>query len=123
VKISWLDMGGVFVGAACAVHCVAFSLVPALLVGFGAALGERLELGLVLSAVLLGSLAVAIGLRRHRRWGVALLFGLATVLLGSGLVGDSLNQGLGTLLTVGGGAMMITAHLLNARYCVSHCSG
>ncbi len=114
-------MGGVFVGAACAVHCVAFALIPALLLGVGASLGDGLELGLVLSAILLGSMAVATGLRKHRRWAVALLFGVAAVLLGCGLLSDSAGYGLGTLFTLCGSATMIAAHLLNARCCVLPC--
>ncbi len=80
-----LDRLGMIGSSLCALHCLACAFLPGLLgiLGLGALLGSGAEWGFTAFTILIASLALWVGFRRHRSLKVATLFlvGIAGLLL------------------------------------------
>lgn len=119
----WLDRAGAFVSAFCAVHCaglgLVFVLAPGLwLQGKGGAFGSewlhRLEWLLAASALLLATLALAQGWRRHRRCLPAALAAPGLGLMAIGIFTELHSLPLlGSAVVLGGGLLLVLAHGFN----------
>ncbi|HEX8486783.1 MerC domain-containing protein [Sphingomonas sp.] len=112
-----LDRVGIALSGLCVVHCVATSILLALMSAAGDVLGAPIvhEVGLAL-AILLGVVALGRGVLAHRR-----LVPLALGAAGVGLMGTALAvpHGAGEAIwTVAGVVLLGTAHVLNRRGCV-----
>lgn len=113
---SFLDRLAIGLSGLCIVHCLATSVLLALMSAAGGVLGSPVfhELGLAL-AILLGAVALGRGALAHGR-----LLPTAIGSLGIGVMAGALAlpHGAGeTLFTIAGVALLATAHLLNHRGC------
>lgn len=80
---SAIDRGGIFVSISCLIHCVFCALFPAVwgILGTSAELGERLEWGLTLLAIVVAVATLIPGWRRLRSRRIAALFAAGIFLL------------------------------------------
>lgn len=126
-----LDRVGACASALCAVHCllvsVALGLLP--LIGLGFLGSPQADVAFFAIAISVGSLAIRQGYRHHRSRIPAMLFaaGLAMVLLGHFVFGHDHDHGswasaasqwsrvLSGVFSVGGGLMLVSFHIVNAR--------
>lgn len=113
--LSSLDRWGIMISSACLVHCLALPLLGAMLPLFAASLpaDEWVHPLLLGTALPVTGLALLRGYRRHRLARPALLG-----CLGLGLITAALFSGahdVEAVLTVAGGLLVATAHLLNWR--------
>ncbi|RUL82794.1 MerC domain-containing protein [Tautonia sociabilis] len=112
-----IDRIGVALSASCAVHCL---LTPLLLAVSSAGLlswlaDERLELGLIAAALLIGVIGIGTGCVRHRRYGLIALPAVAIALIAaSRLLEESPAE---TALVVVGGLTLAAAHVVNLYFC------
>jgi hypothetical protein len=112
------DRAGIAASALCVTHCVATPLVATAL-PILAATEEGTHLALTLTLLLIGLLAFLPGRRSH---GSSRPLGLA--IPGFAMLGGALalpeaigGESLETVLTIAGGALLISAHLCNIRLC------
>jgi hypothetical protein len=112
--LSRLDVVGASASFLCAAHCAAMPLLLPLLplAGLEFLASHAFDLVFVAGAILLGGFAVARGLRHHHDRGVAIGFGLATLLLVLGVVVGHDGHAHELILVAGGLAMGWT-HLRN----------
>lgn len=114
-RLSRLDRWGIVISSVCLVHCLALPLLIALLPAISSVVPgdgwvHPLLIGLALPVT---GMALRRGYRMHRR-AVPTLVGC----LGLGLIATALfceGQLSETILTVGGGALVSLAHVLNWR--------
>jgi hypothetical protein len=113
-SLSRLDVVGASASFLCAAHCAAMPLLVPLLpvLGLEFLASHAFDLVFVAGAILLGGFAVARGLRHHRDRGVAVGFGLASLLLVLGVVVGHEGHAHELILVAGGLAMGWT-HLRN----------
>ncbi len=115
------DAVGMFLSAACAVHCflttLFFGALPAIGLEVLAADGVHEVLALVVLAVAV--LAFVPGYRAHRKPVPPALGFSGVVVLGVAAFAP-FPHGLETALTVVGATALVTAHLLNYRSCSAH---
>jgi hypothetical protein len=119
MPLETVDRFGVYVSAACALHCLALPLllagVPA--VGILVLIGEGLEMFLGIGAVLLAVACLCWGFRIHRKKHLFLTFAAAAAFI---LAGQLFAEGwLETTLVVTGALGLIGSHLLNRKLCRS----
>lgn len=125
VPPTWVDRLGGVASAACAVHCLALSAVPALIpmLGLGVLSHEAFEWAFSSVALGLALVAAVLGYRVHRTPWVLAGFGVGMLVLLMGRVGEALElYGGGGLLAVFGGALLVVSHVASARRTVA-CSG
>ena len=117
------DRFGATASFVCAVHCAALPLVlsalPALGLGFLA--NHRIERGFIVFAILLASVSLSSGVRRHGRYDAFrfLLPGIALLLAGILVDVDGVPL-LHALLVSCGGTLVAIAHVVNLRLGSSH---
>jgi MerC mercury resistance protein len=114
-----IDLLGVCVSLVCAVHCltVPFLVTVLPLAGAGVLLGGSLEILFVLASVVLATVSLCWGFRRHGRWRVFVVLGAAVTMIALGrfLVSEAYE-----LVFVVTGAMALAAgHLLNRFLCLT----
>ena len=126
MNILWMDRFGSLASMACAAHCVVMAVLPSLFTvveaghhghdGHGEhALLEWAFFGLA-SLFALG--AAIIGYRSHRTWWIAAGFAVGLPVLAAGRLGEAFHiEGVGFGLTVLGGVILTTSHLLSIRQC------
>lgn len=105
-----------WLSALCAAHCLASAVIMVALAGFGGAFLHPLvhEIGLAL-AVLLGALALGMGIMRH---GHILPFAAGS--FGLGMMAGALSLphgGAEMLATIGGVTVLALGHHFNTRAC------
>ncbi|TRW48531.1 MerC domain-containing protein [Aliidiomarina halalkaliphila] len=111
-----LDKAGIIVAVLCAIHCLLVPVVlPTLaLVGLsflGFELFERIILSI---SLLIGSVAVFMGMRHHRSWTPFFFLALGGVLyFGKNTFGSTWEP----LLILTGAAFIVVAHTLNLHLC------
>jgi peptidoglycan/LPS O-acetylase OafA/YrhL len=117
------DFVGIGLSLLCLIHCLALPV----LIAFAPAILRRLpgddvtHRGLAVAIGLVGVLAFRSGYRMHRRRWLLLLFiaGLALVSVAA-VLGDEVLTGYGeAAITVCGGLLIVTAHLVNHSFCRS----
>jgi hypothetical protein len=111
------DVWGICLASACAIHCIATPLVLGMLPLVAGALLEHpaLEWLLVLLSVLLSSVTIAHGSRRHGRWYPALPLVAGAALLLAARVLPQLDEPVERAIVLAAAVLIITAHLLNLR--------
>lgn len=110
-----LDRAAIVLSALCLVHCVATTLLIGALVTASTFLESPLihETGLVL-AMLLGVVALGVGVARHGRWLPLAVGAIGLALMGTAL---TLDHGIGeALVTMAGVSILACGHLLNRRF-------
>lgn len=114
-----VDRLGVYVSAACAVHCLALPLLLAAIptVGLLVFIGEGVEMMLALAAVLLAVACLCWGFRLHRKKRLFLTFSAAAAFILSGQI--FADGWLETALVVAGAVGLIASHMLNRKLCRS----
>jgi len=125
-----LDRVGAYASAICAVHCVISGLALGLLsvVGLGFIGSPITEAAFYTTAIVVGSWALMHGMRKHRSFLPAIIFGTGMVCLfvshfvfGHGRAGHPSIGG--TILSVVGGLSLVSFHLVNQRLANKcHCS-
>ncbi len=111
LRSEMLDRLGVLASMACAVHCV-IGVVVASSAGAWRIFGdERVELQLVLVALLIAGVSIGSGFRRHRKWAPPGLLALGVVLV---ILARTVAVG-ETILSVAGATVLIATHLSNLR--------
>ncbi|WP_194756820.1 MerC domain-containing protein [Aliidiomarina indica] len=111
-----LDKAGIFVAVICALHCIFVPVIlPTLaLVGLsflGFELFERIILAI---SLLIGGIAVVMGMRHHRSWVPFIFLGLGGVMyFGKNTFGSAWEP----LLIVTGASFIVVAHSLNLHLC------
>jgi hypothetical protein len=114
-----IDLVGTCVSLVCAVHCltVPFLVTVLPLAGLGVLLGGPLEILFIVASVVLATVSLCWGFRRHRRWRVFVVLGAALTMIA---VGRFLASEVYELVFVFVGAMGLTGgHLLNRYLCLS----
>jgi len=114
-KTGRLDRVAMWLSAACVVHCLATTILLAILSTAGGILGSPLihEAGLVV-AIVLGCVAFGRGILRHRRLLPIVLGASGLVLMGSALfVAHEGRHMAESLLTIVGVAVLAAGHALN----------
>lgn len=111
-----LDKAGIIVAVLCALHCLLVPVVlPTLaLMGLsflGYELFERIILGI---SLVIGGVAVVMGMRHHQSWLPLLFLALGGVLYFNK---DAFGHGWEPLLIVAGAALIVVAHILNLHLC------
>lgn len=107
---------GGWVSVACAIHClmgpVLLGLLP--IVGAKGELAEKLEGPLILLSVLIGTTAILVGYREHRRRSTLILLAVSVAALAAGryFAPESLEEP----LIVGGAAIMAIGQFINLRF-------
>lgn len=117
--VSWVDRFGVYVSAACAVHCLLLPLLIAAVPAVGVVLliGEGIETLLALAAVGLAVACLCWGFRIHRKKRLFLTFAAAAAFI---LAGQIFATGWWeTGLVITGAVGLIGSHLLNRKLCRS----
>ncbi|MFT5586610.1 MAG: hypothetical protein ACI9VR_004209 [Cognaticolwellia sp.] len=111
------DAFGALIGLSCALHCAAVAALPALLVwgGLAWAQSESVEWGLTAASVSFSSVLAALGYKKHASNSTLALFALG---LGALLVGRLVESGglpLSPVFSIGGGLLLLGAHLRNTQ--------
>lgn len=106
-----LDRLGVVASMVCAIHCF-LGVIVATSAGAWRLFGdERLELPLVIVALLFAGTSIGFGFRRHRRRTPPALLALGVALI---LLARTIDVG-ETLLSITGAFVLIAAHVANLR--------
>jgi|GEM_PF-1215628 len=123
---SKVDRWGTFTSALCAIHCMVFAFLPGVVsaLGLGVLFVPALEWALALLPLLIASVALFLGWRRHRSPAVVAAF----VLGGSGLIMSRLLEEMGVEgwslgLAVCAAGTLILGHILNSRFARQQVSG
>ena len=113
-----IDRFGAFASMLCAVHCallpVVFGVLPALGLGFLA--NHVYEQAFVGFAILLASVSLWFGLRKHGSY-IAFLFlvpGIILLIIGVVIGSDHANSGHAVIVSIGG-TLVAVSHLANLR--------
>lgn len=111
-----LDKAGIVVAVLCALHCLLVPVVlPTLaLMGLsflGYELFERIILGI---SLLIGGVAVVMGMRHHQSWLPLVFLAIGGVLYFNK---DTFGHGWEPLLIVLGASLIVVAHTLNLHLC------
>jgi MerC mercury resistance protein len=117
VPASRADRAGIVASSVCAVHCLVVSVLAgasSVTLVFG---DPRIEVGLSATAILLAVAALVTAFRRHRRTVPALIGGLGVTSVATARFAHAIPEGAETVLAVAGGALLVTAHVLNIREC------
>jgi hypothetical protein len=116
---SRVDQVGFGLSLACAIHCMAFPLLAAVLplVGLGFLVEGPTEVRLVLASLGMAAGSLCWGFRLHRRWHVFVVLSVALALIVAGRV---LVEGSHEMVLVVGGALLLAGcHLLNRHLCLT----
>jgi hypothetical protein len=114
-----IDLVGTCVSLVCAIHCltVPFLVTVLPMAGVGVLLGGSLEILFIAASVVLATVSLCWGFRRHRRWRVFVVLGAALTMIA---VGRFLSSEPYELIFVFMGAMALAAgHLLNRYLCLT----
>ena len=81
-----LDLVGTCVSLMCALHCLTVPLLVTVLplAGAGVLLGGSLEILFIVASVVLATVSLCWGFRRHRRWRVFVVLGAALLMIAVG---------------------------------------
>lgn len=113
-----VDQLGVYVSAACAVHCLSLPVLLAAIPTVGSIMyiGEGIEVILAIGAVLLAVACLCWGFRIHRKKRLFLTFTAALVFI---VWGQLFAEGWWEVaLVVTGAAGLVGSHLLNRKLCL-----
>ncbi|MEM9692851.1 MAG: MerC domain-containing protein [Myxococcota bacterium] len=117
----WLDWLGAFASAACATHCVAVALAPAVfaVIGLEFLADESAEWAFVATVAVTAGLAAWAGYRVHRSRRIALGFaaGLSLLLLSRLLEEWGLGHEMGVVVGLAAGLVLIGSHFTSLRRC------
>jgi hypothetical protein len=118
--IALWDRIGISASTLCLIHCLLTPLMMGALplLNLSGLLDQRVHQVLAVIIVLTCGLALIPGFRRHRRFaplGVAVL-GLALLFSGAFMHAPGWGHELEAPLTIAGGVVMVSAHLLNLRF-------
>jgi len=113
---NWVSLDRVAIGLStlCAVHCVATVVLLGALSSLGHLFAAPIihQVGLVL-AILIGALALGVGIRRHRLLLPSIIGGIGLLVMATALL---LPHGLGeAIATIVGVSTVAIAHFLNMR--------
>lgn len=109
-----VDRLGAIASTACAVHCLGSALLPGAIavLGLGAVFGHEAEWAFTVTAVLLATVALVLGWRRHRSRPIAaaLSVGIVALML-SRVVEGAGGEIAGAILGVGAGLALVVGHV------------
>jgi len=116
-----MDKLAVSTSAICAVHCLCLPLLLSFFPALGATIfgQEAFHTILLWGVIPLSAIALTLGCREHKDWGVALLgvFGLSVLLFAAMFGHDHLGEAGERVLTLVGAVAIAAAHLRNYRLC------
>jgi MerC mercury resistance protein len=114
-----LDLVGTYVSLMCALHCLTVPLLVTVLplAGAGVFLGGSLEVLFLAASVALATGSLCWGFRRHRRWQMFIVLGVALMMIAVGrfLARESFEL----VFVVMGAAVLAGGHLLNRYLCLT----
>ena len=117
-RINW-DAWGIGASLACAIHCALLPLFPSSLPLFGVNIIHNIffEAGMIVLALCIGSYSLYHGYKKHHHnWQPLFIFFSGFILL----VAKQFFVRYETWLLIPAVALIITAHLLNFRFCRVH---
>jgi hypothetical protein len=118
-RAAGLDLAGVLTSALCIVHCLAAPVAAGALATAGIALWDErpTHVALTVAILVIAIIALVPGWRRHRQVLPLALAALGVVaLIASVTVAEAISHDAEPILTVLGGGVMITAHVLNRLF-------
>jgi MerC mercury resistance protein len=114
-----LDLVSTCVSLMCALHCLTVPLLVTVLplAGAGVFLGGSLEVLFLAASVALATGSLCWGFRRHRRWQMFIVLGVALMMIAVGrfLARESFEL----VFVVMGAAVLAGGHLLNRYLCLT----
>lgn len=113
-----IDRAGMVSSTVCAVHCASTAAAPSLIAALGLSFlaGPAFEWGFTVLAVVLASLALLIGWRRHQTVSIALVLGVGILGLLLGRLLEVMDfHGVGTGLSILAGLLLIVGHFAGIR--------
>lgn len=119
--VGLLDRFSIGLSALCLLHCLAIPLLISMtpVVATFAFADESFHVALIALVVPTSALALGLGCRKHRGWGVVVIGLMGLGLLGTAAFAEAMGLGeIGeTVLTVLGALVVASAHVLNYRAC------
>ena len=114
-----IDLVGTCVSLVCAVHCLTVPLLVTVLplAGVGVLLGGSLEILFIVASVVLATVSLCWGFRRHRQWRVFVVLGAALTMIALGRFLASEPYEL--VFVVMGATALAAGHLLNRYLCLT----
>jgi len=111
------DAAGVAVSVACAVHCAATPvfLAAVSMLGLSGGDGPLVEWGFLGASVLIGTLALRVGFRRHHHPWPLRAFAMGLLALGFARLAGEERPFLEIPLVIGGASAIVAAHVSNWR--------
>lgn len=120
-KINW-DALGISASLACAIHCAVLPLFISSLPIFGLEIlnNKMFEYSMIIAAAVIGTISLSHGLRKHHHKKLPVIIFLLGICL---LVLKEIFLSLEILLLIPAAIMIISAHILNYRFCrkANHC--
>lgn len=118
-----VDRFGATASFLCAIHCALLPLVVAALpvLGLGFLADHRYERGFIVFASVLALTSIALGFRRHQRFGAFwfLVPGIVLLLVGAAIALDDATN-LHAVIVAIGGTLVAAAHVVNLRLSHHH---
>ena len=120
-KINW-DALGISASLACAIHCAVLPLFLSSLPVLGLEIlhNKAFEYGMIMLAAVIGTISLSHGLRKHHHKKLPMIIFLGGISL---LLTKEIFTDYEVWLLMPAATMIISAHILNYRYCrmASHC--
>ena len=119
-RSGYLDWAGAMASGLCALHCALLPVVAGILpaLGLGLLLEENTEVALIATSVVLGTISLGLGFRRHRSARALVVLAVGLGLLGLGRVAETRDaEAVGVVAVVAGGVAVAGSHWLNRRLC------
>jgi hypothetical protein len=113
-----IDRFGVFASVVCAIHCLLLAVAPTVFAVIGLEILADHETEWFFIALAIGAalLATFIGFRKHGSRKVVTFFMIGIALLIVSRLTEMMHlHGVGVVISIAGGACLVTAHFLNIR--------
>ena len=113
-----MDRAGAACSTVCAVHCAFTAAIPSALaaLGLGALMNPTFEWVFTIVAILIATIALVVGWRKHRVIWIGLVFVIGIVGLGVSRILESAEiHGVGPLVGVLSGIALVVGHVASIR--------
>jgi hypothetical protein len=112
-----MDRAGVMMSTLCAIHCLAGAVLAGVSSVAPVLSDRRLELAFTVSAIAIAFVALIRAARRHKSRTPAMIAALGVASLVLARVGVVDAEALEVTLSIAGGVLLVSAHVINLREC------